>query len=97
MTPSETPRYDADNPRYKPRMPSFRIMSQVIATAGPKGDVLGARAAAAAADPPAECESAAADAAIGFGKIDALGAGAAAGAEGFFPADSCNRVLMTGR
>ena len=50
MTPSETPRYDADKPLYSPRMPSFRMMSHVIATAGPNGDAFGASAAAAAAE-----------------------------------------------
>jgi hypothetical protein len=34
MTPSETPRYDADNPRYRPRIPSVRAISYVIAKAG---------------------------------------------------------------
>lgn len=98
MTPSETPRYDADKPLYSPRMPSFRIMSHVIATAGPNGDAFGASAAAAATEEllVAEWDNAAAEAAMGLGS-DEVEAAVATGEGVFFPADNCNRVLMTVR
>lgn len=75
------------------------MISQVMATAGPKGEVLGASVAAATADVllAVDCDKAAADAAMGFGSMDEVGAGLTAGAKDFFPADNCNRVLMTER
>lgn len=99
MTPSETPRYEADNPLYRPRMPSFRRMSMVIVIAGPSGDDLGARAAVPAAaetDEDADCDKAAAEEAIGFGNGEAAGAALAAGEATLrFFAESCNLVLIT--
>lgn len=97
MTPSETPRYDADRPRYRPGTPSFRKISHVIATAGPNGDVLGAtiEAPAAAVETEADCERAAADAAIGLGRPEgAAGAADTLGVTRLF-AESWSLVFTT--
>lgn len=57
-------------------MPSFRRISQVIATAGPKADFGTADGAAAAvALAAAACDKAAAEAAMGLGSGEAEGAG----------------------
>ena len=101
MTPSDTPRYDADRPRYSPRIPSARSISQVIATAGPKADP---RVAAAVADDMgADWARAAAEDAIGLGREDAVVVAVAVEADergtvgSRLRADSCNLVLTTAK
>jgi hypothetical protein len=97
MTPSETPRYDADRPRYNPLIPSVRSISHVIVIAGGRTRAGFTGKVAVLADEAAASD--AAEAAMGPGRGERGGAvgvsvGIAVGL-GLRPACNCNRVFTT--